>query len=69
MKATNEFIPCPICSKRFDIGLTEAMPFCSKRCREIDLNRWMEEEYGVPWEPDPDEVEELEESSDYLDET
>ena len=32
------------------------MPFCSERCRQIDLGRWMNEEYSVPIEPDPDEA-------------
>ena len=31
------------------------MPFCSERCRQIDLGRWLKEEYSVPVEPDPDE--------------
>ena len=68
MRATNTFIQCPVCGNRFDIGLTEAMPFCSERCRRVDLNRWMEEEYGVPWVPKPDEIEELEETSEHYDE-
>jgi endogenous inhibitor of DNA gyrase (YacG/DUF329 family) len=25
------------------------MPFCSPRCRDIDLNRWVSEEYGLPY--------------------
>jgi len=24
------------------------MPFCSDRCRRIDLNRWLKEEISVP---------------------
>jgi endogenous inhibitor of DNA gyrase (YacG/DUF329 family) len=32
------------------------MPFCSERCRLIDLKRWLGEEYAVPTRPaDPDE--------------
>lgn len=27
------------------------MPFCSERCRKIDLGRWMDEEIGIPLEP------------------
>lgn len=26
------------------------MPFCSPRCREIDLRRWLDERYGLPIE-------------------
>ena len=32
------------------------MPFCSERCRLIDLKRWLGEEYTVPTRPaDPEE--------------
>ncbi len=33
-------------------------PFCSRRCRSIDLGRWLDEEYRLPAEADggqPDE--------------
>ena len=26
------------------------MPFCSQRCRSVDLGRWLEEKYGLPVE-------------------
>ena len=29
------------------------MPFCSKRCQEIDLGMWLNESYGIPFEGDP----------------
>ena len=28
------------------------MPFCSPRCKSIDLNRWLNEEHGLPIELD-----------------
>jgi endogenous inhibitor of DNA gyrase (YacG/DUF329 family) len=28
------------------------MPFCSEKCRLIDLNRWLEEGYSMPVERD-----------------
>ena len=31
------------------------MPFCSDRCKQIDLGRWLREVYSVPVERDPDE--------------
>ena len=30
------------------------MPFCSDRCRTIDLGRWLGEVYQLPSVPDPD---------------
>jgi len=43
-------IRCPICEKRFDPAASQAMPFCSERCRQIDLGRWLRESYSVPVE-------------------
>ena len=37
--------PCPICGK----PATEASrPFCSERCRDVDLNRWLSSSYAIP---------------------
>ena len=33
------------------------MPFCSDRCRAIDLGRWLDERYGLAGEPDEDDEE------------
>lgn len=33
------------------------MPFCSRRCKDIDANRWLNEEYGLPWEPEEESPE------------
>ncbi len=44
--------PCPICGK----PATEASrPFCSERCRDVDLNRWLSGSYIVPGRKDEDE--------------
>jgi uncharacterized protein len=34
------------------------MPFCSQRCRMIDLGRWLDEKQGLPIEPAEREMEE-----------
>jgi len=41
---------CPTCGKLFEPDQTAAMPFCSDRCRSIDLERWLDEKYGLPYE-------------------
>jgi endogenous inhibitor of DNA gyrase (YacG/DUF329 family) len=41
---------CPICDKQFDPTASKALPFCSERCRQIDLGRWLREAYSVPVE-------------------
>ena len=39
---------CPICDKIFDPEKEDgALPFCSVRCKMIDANRWLNEEYSV----------------------
>jgi endogenous inhibitor of DNA gyrase (YacG/DUF329 family) len=43
-------IRCPICETHFDPAKSPAMPFCSERCRKIDLGRWLREVYSVPVE-------------------
>lgn len=37
--------PCPECGRP---SAREAYPFCSIRCREIDLNRWLSGRYAIP---------------------
>lgn len=43
---------CPICEKP---GEEKYRPFCSKRCADIDLGRWFNEDYTVPAVEPPDE--------------
>ncbi|HEY4234653.1 MAG TPA: DNA gyrase inhibitor YacG [Lacipirellulaceae bacterium] len=52
---------CPTCGNEFDPAKSTAMPFCSERCRTIDLGRWLDEGYGLPRVPDP-EADELPEA-------
>ena len=54
-------LQCPICNSAFSPDTTDAMPFCSERCRSIDLGRWFEEEYSLPLVPDPEDDEQPEE--------
>jgi endogenous inhibitor of DNA gyrase (YacG/DUF329 family) len=51
---------CPTCKKEFDKDFSTALPFCSDRCRLIDLGRWLDEEQTLPSIPDPDADEEPE---------
>jgi endogenous inhibitor of DNA gyrase (YacG/DUF329 family) len=45
---------CPICSRP---TLDAYRPFCSRRCADVDLARWLNGAYAVPSE-EPDDVEE-----------
>ena len=39
---------CPICSKP---ASAEHRPFCSRRCADVDLQRWLSGGYVVPGAP------------------
>ena len=43
--------PCPICGKP---SAQAVHPFCSARCADIDLNRWLSGAYVIP-APEPTE--------------
>ena len=43
---------CPICGKPVEAAFR---PFCSKRCADIDLNRWLSGVYAVPAKEEEDE--------------
>jgi endogenous inhibitor of DNA gyrase (YacG/DUF329 family) len=45
---------CPVCKREFEQATSPALPFCSERCRTIDLGRWLGESYSLPVVPDPD---------------
>ncbi|TWT37538.1 DNA gyrase inhibitor YacG [Posidoniimonas corsicana] len=48
---------CPICQNEFKPDESPALPFCSERCKLIDLGRWLGEEYSLPSIPDPEDDE------------
>ena len=39
-------LPCPICGKKVPFDSPE-MPFCSDRCRAVDLGNWATEKYVI----------------------
>lgn len=41
-------VRCPTCGRHFDSDVSQAMPFCSPRCKQIDLGRWLGEKIGIP---------------------
>jgi uncharacterized protein len=42
---------CAICGKPQD---SQIRPFCSKRCANVDLNRWLKGGYAIPAEEGPE---------------
>jgi len=55
-------IKCPICKKQFEYTSSKWRPFCSERCRDVDLGRWINGSYSVPSEKklDDDDLEKIE---------
>ncbi len=49
---------CPICGKP---TTKEQDPFCSKRCAQVDLNRWLSGVYAIPGKKQGEEEQDSEE--------
>ena len=47
--------PCPICDQPSSKG---NYPFCSQRCKDVDLSRWLSGSYAIPAveEDEPDQA-------------
>jgi endogenous inhibitor of DNA gyrase (YacG/DUF329 family) len=58
MKENSLTVTCPHCGKehRWDTS-NRFRPFCSERCKMIDLGKWANEEYRVAQPADQDEQE------------
>ncbi len=41
-------VPCPQCGTEVAWTSTPTRPFCSERCRLIDLGAWLDEKYTIP---------------------
>ncbi|MFM7670480.1 MAG: DNA gyrase inhibitor YacG [Betaproteobacteria bacterium] len=53
-------VDCPTCSAKVEWCEQNAYrPFCSARCKHIDLGAWAEEKYKIPGAP-PEEEQDLE---------
>ncbi len=48
--------PCPLCGKP---STTDFRPFCSRGCRDRDLNAWFGEDYRIPARPPGDDEDEV----------
>lgn len=53
---------CPICRK---FTIADYRPFCSKRCADIDLGRWLNEGYAIPAIEPPDDWSETDGEPEY----
>ncbi len=48
-------VNCPQCEKEFNYYESDFRPFCSERCKLVDLGHWVNESYTFPSkEPAPE---------------
>jgi endogenous inhibitor of DNA gyrase (YacG/DUF329 family) len=52
---------CPICKRP---SASEYRPFCSRRCADVDLGRWLTGAYAIPAEEAPTQGESEEDPLD-----
>jgi uncharacterized protein len=45
---TRSRIQCPTCRRELDWESAPFRPFCSERCRLVDLGAWLTEQRGIP---------------------
>lgn len=57
MPEPDRILPCPACRKSVKWTPANAFrPFCSERCRLIDLGAWADESHRIPGDPAFDDV-------------
>ncbi|MBV8784482.1 MAG: DNA gyrase inhibitor YacG [Gammaproteobacteria bacterium] len=44
-------VKCPTCQRPLDWEHAPFRPFCSERCRLIDLGAWLSEQRAIPGDP------------------
>jgi endogenous inhibitor of DNA gyrase (YacG/DUF329 family) len=58
-------VSCPTCARPVEWSdVSPYRPFCSERCKLIDLGAWAAERNAIPGEPVKDETERRNESED-----
>jgi len=48
---TIRILCCPTCGRRFARDSSTVAPFCSERCKLVDLGRWLDGSYRLAGEP------------------
>ena len=71
MKKVNKQInvKCPHCKTEFNYYDSSSRPFCSKRCKLIDLGQWLSEDYTVAGRDNSVYIEDGEQLKKLLEET
>ncbi len=58
---------CPTCNKEIQWQDNPYRPFCSERCKLVDLGKWVNEEFRVPGKPAADQTAQADEEAEDLD--
>jgi endogenous inhibitor of DNA gyrase (YacG/DUF329 family) len=54
---TARIVACPTCEKRVKwTNSNPHRPFCSERCKLIDLGAWADEQHTIPGDPEEDDL-------------
>jgi endogenous inhibitor of DNA gyrase (YacG/DUF329 family) len=53
---------CPICGRETELSANPLAPFCSGRCKLVDLGKWLGEEYRISEPLRPDHFAEFEDA-------
>jgi hypothetical protein len=54
--SNEKVVRCPTCGKAVTWSAESRFrPFCSSRCKDIDLGAWASESYRIPVKEDPDD--------------
>ena len=53
-------VTCPICGRKADFFADPVGPFCSVRCKRVDLGNWFNEDYRISEPLSPDHLEDYE---------
>ncbi len=57
-------VKCPTCGRELEWSAASPFrPFCSERCRLIDLGAWLSEEHAIAGEPVPEASESKEDQT------
>jgi endogenous inhibitor of DNA gyrase (YacG/DUF329 family) len=63
-------VKCPNCGKGTEYSGNEFRPFCSERCKLLDLGAWADEQYNIPAEPEnmtEEDIEKIEQAKEMKD--
>ena len=46
-------VKCPTCKRELNWQSATFRPFCSERCKLLDLDAWLAEQHAIPGDADP----------------